>query len=68
MTTPPGIEDLISRMDAAKLIGVHVNTIDREVRKAGLRRFRRRGDSRIFFLRDEIATLDPIVEITEETS
>jgi hypothetical protein len=59
------IEDLINRTDAAKHLGVHVNTLDRVARKAGMRRFRRRGDARVFFLRAEIEGLDLITEVTE---
>ena len=58
------LEDLISRASAAALLRCHPNTLDREADKAGLRRFRVRGDSRVFFLRDEIeAHRNPVHEI-----
>lgn len=65
MTAPPvSRDDLISRTAAAAQLGIHVNTLDREARRAGLRRFRVRGDNRVFFLRSEIdAQADPIIEI-----
>jgi hypothetical protein len=65
VTAPPvSRDDLISRTAAAAQLGIHVNTLDREARRAGLRRFRVRGDNRIFFLRAEIdAHADPIIEI-----
>jgi hypothetical protein len=63
VTAPPRVEDLINRTDAAKLLKIHVNTLDREARKLGWRRFKRRGDARVFFLRADVESLDLIVEI-----
>jgi DNA-binding transcriptional MerR regulator len=67
MTTPADIriEDLINRTDAARLLKIHPNTLDREANKAGLRKFRRRDDRRVFFLRTEIERINLIVEVTE---
>jgi hypothetical protein len=59
-------EDLINRTDAAKLLKIHVNTLDRAVRESGLRRFRRRDDRRVFFLREEIQGIELIVEVTDD--
>jgi predicted site-specific integrase-resolvase len=59
-------EDLINRTDAAKLLKIHVNTLDRAVREGGLRRFRRRDDRRVFFLREEIQGIELIVEVTDD--
>jgi hypothetical protein len=67
MTAPPGQprrEDLISRHSAAALLKLHVNTIDRIARDAGLRKFRLIGDNQIYFLRTEFERVPLIEEVT----
>lgn len=56
--------DLISRRAAAEMLGVHANTLDRWMHEAGAKKYRVRGDNRIFYLRSEVETCsDPIVEV-----
>lgn len=70
MIAPPvSRDDLISRQAAAKQLGIHPNTLDREARRVGLRKFRVRNDIRIFYLRAEIeAHANPIIEIVDGTA
>lgn len=64
MTTPIRREDLISRQAAAKVLGCHPNSADRWLAEAGAKKYRVRGDRRIFYLRAAVeGCLDPVMEI-----
>lgn len=59
----PGREALITRQAAARQLGIHPNTMDKIAKDSGLSRYRLIGDTRIYFLRTDIAQIDPIVEV-----
>lgn len=64
MTASVRREDVISRGEAAALLDIHVNTVDRWAKKAGLKKYRKHGDNRVFYLRSEIdEKYVPIVEV-----
>jgi hypothetical protein len=62
---PPQIrrEDLISRRAAAHLLNIHANTLDRAARDAGLKKYRMRGDNKVYYLRSEIEQISIVEEI-----
>jgi hypothetical protein len=59
-------EDLISRSSAAKQLRVHVNTLDRTVRKLHLTRYKVLGDSQVYFHRQDIGSIEYIEVVGEE--
>lgn len=54
MTTPIRREDLVDRNEAAEILGIHPNTIDRMGRERELRRYRVRGVRGVLYLRTEV--------------
>lgn len=61
----PRREDLVSRKAAAKLLGIHPNTLDRAAAAAGLKKHRVLGDNQVFYLREGIAGINVVEEIDE---
>lgn len=55
-------EDLVSRKAAAKLLGIHPNTLDRAAAAAGLEKYRVVGDNQIFYRRDQLERI-PVIEV-----
>lgn len=63
--TAPTVDQLISRKKAAEKLGIHVNTLDKAVRDAGIQRYRMLGDPRVFFRKEDVETIDLIQPVKE---